>query len=330
VVNEDKHREIGAGVSYTTSEGKGLQGAATKLYWTHHNLFGKAETLETSLLFSPLRTHLNTNFLKPDFLEPHQSLSLNAAAKKEYLKAYKRKALLVSGHVHRPLFEHVEGSIGLSGEQTEVFKEGNVRRYRLIGVPLNISRDTTNNKLDPTQGNAFQFFLTPYAKMLGSSINLTKITVNEMLLLPLTPSQEHILAGWVEAGTLLKNSREEAPADKLFYSGGSGSIRGYSYQMIGPLDINNKPLGGLSLLEFGMELRNKINNKWGFVTFLEGGNIYQNQFPKVSSKQFWGAGVGLRYYTSIGPVRADLGFPLNRRHHIDAPFQIYISLGQAF
>jgi translocation and assembly module TamA len=45
---------------------------------------------------------------------------------------------------------------------------------------------------------------------------------------------------------------------------------------------------------------------------------------------FWGAGVGLRYYTPIGPIRLDVAFPLEKREDIDDSFQIYISIGQAF
>ncbi|MDC0002879.1 BamA/TamA family outer membrane protein [Porticoccaceae bacterium] len=44
----------------------------------------------------------------------------------------------------------------------------------------------------------------------------------------------------------------------------------------------------------------------------------------------WGAGLGLRYYTSFAPIRFDIGVPLNQRAEIDDSFQIYISIGQAF
>ena len=42
-----------------------------------------------------------------------------------------------------------------------------------------------------------------------------------------------------------------------------------------------------------------------------------------------GAGVGVRYDLGFGPLRADIGFPVTRRQG-DAPFQIYISIGQSF
>ena len=42
------------------------------------------------------------------------------------------------------------------------------------------------------------------------------------------------------------------------------------------------------------------------------------------------AGVGVRYFTGFGPLRADIAFPLNRRSDVDDTFQFYVSFGQAF
>ncbi|MDE1172085.1 MAG: BamA/TamA family outer membrane protein [Parvibaculaceae bacterium] len=66
------------------------------------------------------------------------------------------------------------------------------------------------------------------------------------------------------------------------------------------------------------------------VTFLEGGNVYDKLAPSLNENLMWGTGVGVRYYTPIGPVRADIGIPLNRRSGIDSAFQLYFSIGQAF
>ena len=48
-----------------------------------------------------------------------------------------------------------------------------------------------------------------------------------------------------------------------------------------------------------------------------------------------GAGVGLRYYTPIGPIRLDVAVPVNatasdRQGPGYGSFQIYIGLGQAY
>ena len=116
----------------------------------------------------------------------------------------------------------------------------------------------------------------------------------------------------------------------VLYAGGAGSVRGYEFQTVGPLDDSNDPLGGRSLLTFGGELRWRITETIGLVPFVDAGNVYDSIYPDLSEDFFWGAGLGLRYYTDFGPLRADFAVPLDRRDNVDDAFQFYISLGQAF
>jgi translocation and assembly module TamA len=98
---------------------------------------------------------------------------------------------------------------------------------------------------------------------------------------------------------------------------------------VGPL-LQAEPIGGRSLLELSFEVRLKITETIGMVTFLDGGSAFGDVFPDFNESLRWGTGLGFRYFTAVGPIRLDLGIPLNRRDGIDKSFQIYISLGQAF
>jgi len=84
------------------------------------------------------------------------------------------------------------------------------------------------------------------------------------------------------------------------------------------------------LVEVSLEWRLKLTDRFGLVTFLDGGNAFESRYPDFSESLLWGAGAGIRYYTPIGPFRFDIAFPLDRREGIDDSFQIYISVGQAF
>jgi translocation and assembly module TamA len=88
-------------------------------------------------------------------------------------------------------------------------------------------------------------------------------------------------------------------------------------------------LGGRSLLQFGAELRTKITETIGVVPFLEAGNVYEKPFPTFGGRLLYDAGIGLRYYTPIGPLRFDIATPLRRRS-ADSVLQVYVSIGQAF
>ena len=138
-----------------------------------------------------------------------------------------------------------------------------------------------------------------------------------------------MLAGGIGAGSIVGADSAAIPADERFYAGGGGSIRGYAYQSVAPLK-DGVPVGGNYLLELSFELRLKLSDRFGLVAFLDGGNAFTSPEPNFSQGLLWGTGIGLRYYSPIGPFRLDIGFPLDRRPALDDHFQVFVSLGQAF
>jgi translocation and assembly module TamA len=119
------------------------------------------------------------------------------------------------------------------------------------------------------------------------------------------------------------------PANVRFYTGGGGSVRGYSYQSLGPL-TDKEPDGGLSFTELSIESRFRWDQHWGGVIFLDGGFSYEDNIPQFGRDLRWSTGVGLRYFTSFAPIRIDIALPLNKREDIDDSYKLYISIGQAF
>lgn len=135
-------------------------------------------------------------------------------------------------------------------------------------------------------------------------------------------------AARLRVGSILGPSVGNLPATERFYAGGGGSIRGFGYQEVGP-ELNGEPSGGRSLIESAAELRFKITDDIGAVTFVDAGNVSDSTVPDTSD--IWvGGGAGLRYYTGFGPLRFDVAVPLNRKETASASYQLYISIGQAF
>ncbi|HEX7656778.1 MAG TPA: BamA/TamA family outer membrane protein, partial [Sphingomonas sp.] len=136
-----------------------------------------------------------------------------------------------------------------------------------------------------------------------------------------------VLAGRVRAGSILGISRDDLAPSRRYYGGGGGSVRGYGYQRLGPLDPNGDPVGGRSLNEFSIEARYRFGN-YGIVPFFDGGNAYESSVPQLSGLRY-GVGIGGRLYTNFGPLRVDVATPLNPRKG-DGKIALYISIGQAF
>ena len=143
-----------------------------------------------------------------------------------------------------------------------------------------------------------------------------------------------VLALRALAGLAAGASEFSLPPDQRFYAGGSGTIRGYRYQAVGPLFPNGNPVGGTAIQAGTVEYRQRIGTNFGTAVFVDGGNVSKNLSPFNGQLRF-GTGVGARYYTPIGPIRLDIAFPIQRRHgrdvqNPDDAFEIYIGLGQAF
>jgi translocation and assembly module TamA len=138
-----------------------------------------------------------------------------------------------------------------------------------------------------------------------------------------------VLAGRAAVGTLFGASRADVPADLRFYAGGGGSVRGFAFQKAGELDDQNDPIGGRSLFEVSGEVRFRLTETIGLAAFVDAGAAFTSSVPDFDEELRIGAGPGLRYFSPIGPLRLDVGFPVNPRNSDDA-FQLYISIGQAF
>jgi translocation and assembly module TamA len=105
-------------------------------------------------------------------------------------------------------------------------------------------------------------------------------------------------------------------------------VRGFKYQSIGPLFPDNNPIGGTSIDAGTVEFRQRLFGDFGVATFADAGQVSADNAPFGGTLRV-GMGVGLRYYTPIGPVRLDVAVPLNRPPGGDR-FEVYLGLGQAF
>ena len=201
--------------------------------------------------------------------------------------------------------------------------------YRLFGIPIGLSYDSTDSKLDPTQGWRISASFAPYPELLGSSLDLLRVKAQASTYYALDEEARYILAGRIALGSLTGSSLADIPANERFYSGGGGSVRGYRYLSLGPRGPTGLVIGGRSVFEASAELRVKITETIGIVPFLDAGNAFTSSLPSFKDGLQMSAGLGLRYYTAIGPIRLDVAAPLNPRRG-DKPLAIYVSIGQAF
>jgi translocation and assembly module TamA len=323
-VTERKHRSIGAGISYKTDEGPG----ATAL-WEHRNLFREGERLTLSGTASDFTVSAESTFFKPFFLRRDQSLRLFLRVAEDQPDPYTSRNISTSASVARQLTDQLLVRAGLGYKASRVDQLGVRESFTYLFLPLDLEWDRSDDLLDPAAGGRLGLYLAPFYDPFGSDPEFLKSRIRYRHYVKPFASRPLVLAAGLSLGAITGAGRDEIPADERFYAGGGGSIRGYAYQSVAPFR-QGEPVGGRSLLELAFEARLKFTERLGLVAFLDGGNAYEKRVPDLDETLFWGAGLGFRYFTPVGPLRLDVAFPLNRRPGIDDRVQVYVSLGQAF
>jgi translocation and assembly module TamA len=324
---------IGAGVGYNTS-----QGAGANAFWENRNLFGHAEDLKLQAAVGQQTDQFIATFRRPDFLLTDQNFLATASFTNNTPVAYDSRQGLFSPGIERHFgksltlgiaFEGIRASAEELAFADTLTAAQRTQNYTLLGVPAYLKLDTTDNLLNPTRGWRVLVSVTPVHTIATTDLNFVTSLVSTSTYWSVAPQDRLVLAAQAAVTSLDGAPLAELPADQKVYAGGGGSIRPYGYQMAGPLDNANIPIGGKSSLVVNLEARVKVTPTIGIVPFFDAGSDYAASLPQVGRGVLYGVGLGLRYYTSFGPLRLDLATPLRRRNG-DAPIQVYISLGQAF
>jgi translocation and assembly module TamA len=336
-VSERKPRFFGFGANYSTNDGAGLSA-----FWGHRNLFGNGERLrlqadisgfgENSL--SETNYDLTGTFRRPDFLTTDQDLVSTIALTQQYdSDTFDKTAATADIGIERRLSKTVSITAGLEIEKSRITDHSSnsdsTQDFLLIGPTAGIKRDTSDDLLNPTRGSRLSFSATAFPTWLGSSEDVFSTQSSGAGYLNLMGQGDLVLAGRVAVANVFGSNLEQLPADRRLYAGGGGSVRGYKFRSISPRDSDNNLTGGRSSVETSVELRYRFLENYGIVPFFDAGEVSSDIIPTFDQPIQYAAGIGLRYYTSIGPIRADFAVPLNPTRH-DDKFAFYISIGQAF
>jgi translocation and assembly module TamA len=172
----------------------------------------------------------------------------------------------------------------------------------------------------PRRGNRLNLRLSGTDEWLGSDTAFVQVETGGKLILPLGANAR--LLTRLEAGWTIKDDFSDLPFSVRYFAGGDGSVRGYDYKALGPTDVDGNVIGGANKLVGSLEFDAQVYGNWSAAVFVDSGNAF-NSFSDMSLKT--SVGGGIRWYSPLGPVRFDVGVPLDR----DAPdsWRIHISLG---
>ncbi|WP_395698686.1 autotransporter assembly complex family protein [Methylocella sp.] len=353
-VGDRANNLVGFTAGYST-----VDGPMGNVYYENRNLFGGAESLrlDGAAFYTPrvyglttgagpfgeqnfseagLGGRVSASFVKPalwgsrvDFLASGAA-ELNRAGGGDF-GGYAYQLAGGTAALRYRVDESLQLQAGLKFEKGEATDSLGRVDYAFLGVPLSIRYDGTNDLLNPTQGFRLAATVTPYPGVFGSA-GFTKASVAGSAYYAIDESADYVLAARAGFGSIfgVDGGLASLPANYRFYEGGLATLRGYRYNSVGPRTWQGYTVGGLSAFNATLEARLKVWGDFGVAPFFDVGGAYCDSIPSGGCGDTrMAAGLGLLYYTPIGPIRVDFARPLNPRDG-DYPVAFYVSIGQPF
>lgn len=330
-ISEQKRRRFGIGGEIATSDGVSL-----RTYWVNRNLWGGAERLRFDAEITGIggiqsneEYSLTARYDRPATWGPDTDLFVLGKLEQEDTDdLFSRRATVGVGFKHFPsdkrTYEYGVGFTG--GEDRDAFGDKN---YLLFILPAKLTRDYRDDPLDPSKGHFLIASAVPFLAIDGAD-NGIRTFVDYRIYRSIGDARPVTFAFRAQLGSVAGPSLEDSPSDFLFYSGGSGTVRGHPYESLGVDLGGGNQVGGRSFLGLSAEARVKVTDTIGIVGFFDYGFIGSDSFPSESSGDSQtGAGLGLRYATGIGPIRLDVAVPVSGPD-TGSGFEVYVGIGQSF
>lgn len=339
-------RTIAGEIGYGTGEG-----ARVEARWTHRNFFNPEGALTLAGVLGTQEQLAAVTLRRNNWKQRDRILTAQLIAGHSERDAYEARYVGAGAGIERvtnflwqkPWVWSLEGEV-LATDERDRLEDIDLtftRAYFIAALAGALRYDGTDSLLDPVSGFRLGGSLAPELSVELDTLSLGEESVEagarETYLRALVEGSAYlpagealVLAGRLKIGTLFGAERGNIAPSRRLYAGGGGSVRGYGYQQLGPKDVLGDPVGGRSLTEFSLEARYRFgaDRQFGIVPFLDGGRLSEGAWPGTRGWQF-GIGVGARYYSSFGPIRIDVGTPLNRQEG-DSRIAVVVGLGQAF
>ncbi|QEZ89709.1 autotransporter assembly complex protein TamA [Aliarcobacter cibarius] len=308
------YREITYGIGYDTDTK-----VKVKAQYKNENFLGDLKSLTIGTKINSNGFEVYNNIYNPYFINDTISLNNDISYEDKDYSSYSQKKIEEKISFSKDFFglSHTAGFLAQHStieSELEEYKSGS---YLLNSVFYETILDERDDILNPKNGYYLSFYIENGTKALGSEIDYIKTLTQIRYLKTFDKLTSSIKTS---VGTLDK----DLPIFKHFFAGGDYSNRGYAYQKVGLKDSDDNPYGGLSMIDNSVEFEYAIRKDFGVVTFFDS-TMLSLEPNKFDEKFYNSYGFGARYYTPIGPLRVDFGFPLD-----EGGFVFHIGIGQVF
>ena len=329
-------RTIAGAIGYGTEDGFKLEGQ-----WEHRNLFPPEGALRLRGILGTREALASVGVRRNNFRGRDQVLTADIFASDITTEAVDARTIgtratfeRISNFLFQKEFSWLAGGEVLWTDERNRTVRGSTillprQTYLIGGLFGSATIDESDDLLDPSSGWRGTLFMAPEVSRSDGSESFYLRAQADASYYKSVGST--VLAGRVRAATIQGAGLDNVAPSRRLYGGGGGSVRGYGFQGVGPRNDRGEATGGASLVEFSLEARIEtplFDGAVEVVPFFDAGTVSLGSTPDFDFIRY-GAGVGIRYKTTFGPIRVDVATPLNPTE-FDSPVVVYVSLGQAF
>ena len=307
-----KHHRFSLGLGYGTDTG-----ARTKVGWEVPRVNRRGHRFNTEARLTEVGFSVRAHYRVPVLNPRTDQIIYSSGVINEKTDTSDSTVRTIGASLNRSRAAWRE-SVSITYQQ-EKFVVGNDRGQSLLIMPgANWSRTWGRNFIYTLDGLRFDIGLRGASQQLASDTSFAQLQGGIKAITPLGSRNRIITHG--RLGGTWTQAFHQLPSSVRFFAGGSQSVRGYSYQSLGPVDGSGVIVGGKNLMVGSIELEHSLSDKWGVAAFYDAGNAIDN----IDDKLERGAGIGWRWRSPIGPVRFDLASAISRDGR---PWRLHINIG---
>ena len=299
------------GIGFTTDTGPRVRAAYENRY-----INTRGHHLDSDFAVSSVRSQVNMGYVIPMDDPLTTNLNFNTGYITEKTDTYDSDRFKLETAYRR---ESASGwletySVDYLRDDYIIDQQEDNSTLTMLGYSL--SKTVTNDFIFPTRGWRLFGQVRGASEGLMSDTTFVQLYASGKGVLDFGPGR---FVTRFEMGTTWNDDVQELPVSVRYFAGGDQSIRGYKYLSLGPTNENDEVIGGKHLLVGSVEYDFQVRNNWRAALFYDGGNAFVSQeFDWAQS-----VGIGVRWLSPIGPIRADIAHALSD----EGGFRLHITMG---
>ncbi|RLB07011.1 MAG: outer membrane protein assembly factor BamA [Deltaproteobacteria bacterium] len=312
-VEEAEQGALQFGAGYSS-----LYGVVGTVSLSHRNLFGFGYKAYAKATVGEDIMDFSLGFTDPRFLDTQFSVGFDAFNETYDYTTYDSRKTGGDLKIGREITDNIRADLAYLYERVKIYnieEEASDYIKSQLGttttskVTLTVTRNTINDIFNPSRGS--EIWVSGSIAGLGGDNYFYKAASGISWFHPIVGDLVLNLRGSI--GIVRGYNGREVPLVEKLYVGGIRTLRGFEYGMAGPVDEENEPIGALNMLTFSSELIYPLSKALGLkiAIFYDVGKGFDH-WDEITPLRH-AVGVGIRWYSPLGPIRIDWGYNLDRK-----------------